>query len=179
RLPAVNYFCNTWIKADPNFEGLKQVIYEPEERVSIQANKPEEKTGYQIIDHIEVKNDSIFNTKLHLNQNLNSIIGGRSSGKSVLLGAIATKVKTTRAIEFADADYQKYVKSISDTIKVIWKDGQEENDREVEYFEQGYMHKIARDESQLNKIVNDILIQKGKEPILDEYKRFATDNSKT
>src|SRR5690606_2863213 len=40
------------------------------------------------------------------------------------------------------------------------------------------MHKIARDESQLNKIVNDILIQNGKEPILDEYKRFATDNSK-
>src|SRR5690606_8050272 len=168
-----------WIKADPNFEGLKQVIYEPEDRVLIQANKPEEKAGYQIINHIEIVNDSIFNGKLHFNQNLNSIIGGRSSGKSVLLGAIATKVKTTRAIEFADADYQKYVKSISDTIKVIWKDGQEENDREVEYFEQGYMHKIARDESQLNKIVNDILIQKGKEPILDEYKRFATDNSKT
>src|SRR5690606_17397124 len=176
-IPDLNRFC--WIKADPNFEGLKQVIYEPEDRVLIQPNKPEEKAGYQIINHIEIVNDSIFNSKLHLNQNLNSIIGGRSSGKSVLLGAIATKVKTTRSIEFADADYQKYVKSISDTIKVIWKDGQEENDREVEYFEQGYMHKIARDESQLNKIVNDILIQKGKEPILDEYKRFATDNSKT
>lgn len=170
---------NLWIKADPNFEGLKQVIYEPEDRVLIQANKPQEKTGYQIIDHIEVKNDSIFNNKIHLNQNLNSIIGGRSSGKSVLLGAIATKVKTTRAIEYSDSGYQKYVKEISDTIKVIWKDGQEENNREVEYFEQGYMHKIARNESELNKIVNDILIQKGKEPILDEYKRFVTDNSKS
>jgi len=170
---------NLWIKADPNFEGLKQVIYEPEDRVLIQANKPQEKTGYQIIDHIEVKNDSIFNTKLHLNQNLNSIIGGRSSGKSVLLGAIATKVKTTRAIEYSDSGYQKYVKEISDTIKVIWKDGQEENNREVEYFEQGYMHKIARNESELNKIVNDILIQNGKEPILDEYYRFVTDNSKS
>lgn len=170
---------NLWIKADPNFEGLKQVIYEPEDRVLIQANKPQEKTGYQIIDHIEVKNDSIFNTKLHLNQNLNSIIGGRSSGKSVLLGAIATKVKTTRAIEYSDSGYQKYIKEISDTIKVIWKDGQEENNREVEYFEQGYMHKIARNESELNKIVNDILIQNGKEPILDEYYRFVTDNSKS
>lgn len=175
-IPDLNRFC--WIKADPTFEGLKQVIYEPEDRVSIQANKPEEKTGYQIIDHVEIINNSIFNNKLHFNQNLNSIIGGRSSGKSVLLGAIASKVKTTRSIEFSDPDYQKYVQEISDTIKVIWKDGQEENNREVEYFEQGYMHKIARNGSELNKIVNDILIQNGKEPILDEYKRFATDNSK-
>ena len=159
-VPDLNRFC--WIKADPTFEGLKQVIYEPEDRVSIQANKPEEKTGYQIIDHIEIVNKEIFNTELHLNQNLNSIIGGRSSGKSVLLGAIASKVKTTRPIEFSDSDYQKYVQEISDTIKVIWKDGQEENNREVEYFEQGYMHKIARNESELNNIVNNILVQNGK-----------------
>lgn len=169
---------NLWIKGDPGFEGLKQLIYEPEERVSIQANKPEEKTGYQIIDHLEISSGLIFNTKISFNHNLNSIIGGRSSGKSILLGAIAKKVKTPRPIELSDKEYQNFVQSISDSIRVIWKDGKEENNREVEYFEQGYMHKIARDESQLDKIVNDILIQKGKEPVLDEYKRFLTDNSK-
>jgi len=176
-IPDLNRFC--WIKADPTFEGLKQVIYEPEERVIIQANKPEEKAGYQIIEHIEVLSESTFNSNIFFNPNLNSIIGGRSSGKSVLIGAIAKKVKTSRPIELSDKEYQDYVQSISDTIKVIWKDGQEENNREVEYFEQGYMHKIARDESQLNKIINDILIQKGKEQILDEYKRFNIDNSKS
>jgi len=31
----------TWIKADPTFEGLKQIIYEPEERVRIQENNPQ------------------------------------------------------------------------------------------------------------------------------------------
>ena len=30
----------TWIKADPTFEGLRQTIYEPEERVRIQENNP-------------------------------------------------------------------------------------------------------------------------------------------
>src|SRR5690606_39936250 len=89
------------------------------------------------------------------------------------------KVKTTRPIEFSDPDYQKYVQEISDTIKVIWKDGQEESNREVEYFEQGYMHKIARNGSELNNIVNNILVQNCKEPILDEYKMFVTDNSKS
>ena len=30
----------TWIKADPTFEGLKQIIYEPEGRVCIQKENP-------------------------------------------------------------------------------------------------------------------------------------------
>lgn len=177
-IPDMDRFC--WIKADPTFEGLKQVIYEPEDRVQIQINKPEGKAGYQVIDHIIISSDSIYNKKLHLNDNLNSIIGGRSSGKSVLLGAIALKLKTSRDIEFSDKEYQKYVKSISNDITVVWKDSSidESNVREVEYFEQGYMYKIARDESQFNKIVNDILIQKGKEPIIENYKSFKIDNSK-
>lgn len=32
-----------WVKAEPSFEGLKQIIYEPEERVCLQASKPDEK----------------------------------------------------------------------------------------------------------------------------------------
>ena len=31
-------FC--WIKADPTFEGLQQVLYEPEDRVRIQEKDP-------------------------------------------------------------------------------------------------------------------------------------------
>ncbi|TAN00796.1 MAG: hypothetical protein EPN39_03610 [Chitinophagaceae bacterium] len=176
-IPDLNRFC--WIKADPTFEGLKQVLYEPEERVIIQANKPEEKAGYQVIDHIDIDSNSIYNSKVPFNPNLSSVIGGRSSGKSILLGSIALKLKTPRRIEFDDKEYQSFVQSISDTIRVIWKDGKEENGREVEYFEQGYMHRIAMDESQLNKIINDILVQKGKEPTLDAYKKFITDNSKS
>ena len=34
------YHCNTWIKADTTFEGLKQIVYEPEERVRIQESNP-------------------------------------------------------------------------------------------------------------------------------------------
>lgn len=32
-----------WIKAEPTFEGLMQVLYEPEERVKIQQSIPDEK----------------------------------------------------------------------------------------------------------------------------------------
>lgn len=175
-IPDLKRFC--WIKADPTFEGLKQIIYEPENRVIIQANKPEEKAGYQVIDRIEISSDSIYNTQIYLNPNLNSIIGGRSSGKSVLLGAIARKVKCTRPFILSDPEYQEYVQSISDSVSVIWKDGKEENDRDIEYFEQGYMHDIARNESKLYLIIKDILMQKGKELLLDGYSKFITQNSK-
>lgn len=175
-VPDEDRYC--WIKADPTFEGLKQVLYEPEDRVKIQATDPENKTGYQVIDRIEVESSLIYNKLISLNPNLNSIIGGRSSGKSIFLGSIAKKLKSTRSIKLSSDDYQKYVQSVSDTIRIIWKDGEEENEREVEYFEQGYMHQIARSESALNEIIQDILIQKGKETLLESYQRFVTQNSK-
>lgn len=168
-----------WIKSDLTYKGLKQIIFEPEDRVQIQANIPEGKAGYQVIDHIKINSDIIYNQTLPFNSNLNSIIGGRSSGKSVLLGSIAKKVKSSRPVTLSNEEYQEFVQSISDNITVIWKDGKEENNREIEFFEQGYMHDIARSDSKLNGIIKDILIQKGKEPLLDNYSKFITQNSKS
>ena len=167
-----------WIKADPTFIGLKQTLYEPEDRVKIQAGLPESKSGYQVIDRIEIANPLKHNKVIRFNPNLNSIIGGRSTGKSILLGAIAKKLKTTRPVEFLDYDYNDFIKSIANTLKVIWKDGKEENNREIEYFQQGYMHLIARDENKLSKLIQDILIQKGKEPVINAYNKWVAENSK-
>lgn len=32
-IQSTNYYCDTWIKADTTFDGLKQIICEPEDRV--------------------------------------------------------------------------------------------------------------------------------------------------
>lgn len=167
-----------WVKADPTFEGLRQLIYEAEERVKIQASMPEEKTGYQIIDKILFNNTDIYNSSLEINANLNSIIGGKSTGKSILLGAIARKLKTIRPLNFFDSSYGDFIKSVSNTINVLWKDGKEEDNREVEYFHQGYMHEIARDNNELSRLIQEILIQKGKESYLITFDRENTENSK-
>ncbi|TOK91478.1 hypothetical protein, partial [Vibrio parahaemolyticus] len=42
---------NCWIKADPTFSGLRQVIYEPG-RVKIQELSPEHKAEYQTIRRV-------------------------------------------------------------------------------------------------------------------------------
>lgn len=101
-LDKVNIFPNnrvTWIKADPTFEGLKQIIYEPEGRVCIQKENPtfdREKCPFTRI-YIPTKTNvfvdetdiSFAPQELPLNSNLVSIIGGRGSGKSVLINYIA------------------------------------------------------------------------------------------
>lgn len=101
-LDYVNVFPNdriTWIKADPTFEGLKQIIYEPEGRVCIQKENPTyniEKCPFTriliptntnvFVDETDI---SFAQQELPLNSNLVSIIGGRGTGKSVLINYIA------------------------------------------------------------------------------------------
>ena len=58
--PAEDRFC--WIKSDPTFEGLQQVLYEPEDRVRIQKSQPEEKDIHQLIDYIVFCDDAFQKT---------------------------------------------------------------------------------------------------------------------
>lgn len=171
----------TWIKADPTFEGLKQIIFEPEDRVKIQPNIPDDKTGYYVIDRIEINHQDVANKEILLNENLNTIIGGRSTGKSIFLAAIATKLKLENEPVFKGKDkeeYKKYIDEIKNTIKIFWKDGQEKYEREVEYFQQGYMYDLSNNKEKLNTVIQNILKKKGKEKILEDFKNFTSSNSK-
>ena len=113
-LDNVNVFPNdriTWIKADPTFEGLKQIVYEPEGRVCIQKENPThniEKCPFTriyiptntnvFVDETDI---SFAQQELPLNSNLVSIIGGRGTGKSVLINYIAAAFhKQTQADNF-------------------------------------------------------------------------------
>lgn len=99
----VNVFSDnkfTWIKADPTFEGLRQILYEPKERVKIQENDPTyeyEKFPFTKISIPQLTNvfskdeDIKFDPlELPLNSNLVSIIGGRGTGKSQLINYLAS-----------------------------------------------------------------------------------------
>jgi ABC-type lipoprotein export system ATPase subunit len=89
-----------WIKADATFDGLKQIIYEPKERVRIQETNPDldfEKAPFTEINfntdvavfHEESDNVTFQRCTLPLNNNLISIIGGRGTGKSILIDYIS------------------------------------------------------------------------------------------
>ncbi len=91
-----------WIKSDLTFEGLKQIIYEPEERVKIQETNPAFDFEKFTFSEIEISNPvSIFENEtlcfekntIPLNQNLVTIIGGRGAGKSILINYFANGFK--------------------------------------------------------------------------------------
>lgn len=87
----------TWIKAEPGMSGLKETLFEPEERISIQRYSPESTRTAASVRSIRVRprqvdsGDSEFfgDGGTFFNGGLNSIIGSRSSGKSILLALIA------------------------------------------------------------------------------------------
>ncbi|GAA8534663.1 hypothetical protein KYTH09_13960 [Helicobacter pylori] len=96
----------TWIKAEKTFEGLKQIIYEPETRVSIDEKKPQDPL-YKIDcvrlcfdGEVKITNEkgdapfcyARFDQKLYFSPNFTCVIGGRGSGKSTLLQLIASKL---------------------------------------------------------------------------------------
>jgi hypothetical protein len=82
----------SWIKADPTFEGLLQTLVEPGSRVRLDAARPDRKEPYKVIDSIHFSGREDFPSNLMLNQNLVSVIGSRSSGKSALLAYTAHTV---------------------------------------------------------------------------------------
>ncbi|GAA8951288.1 AAA family ATPase [Helicobacter pylori] len=94
----------TWIKAEKTFEGLKQIIYEPETRVSI--DKPQDPlykidcVGLRFDGEVKITDEkgdtpfcyAGFDQKLYFSPNFTCVIGGRGSGKSTLLQLIASKL---------------------------------------------------------------------------------------
>lgn len=167
----------TWIKADLTFEGLKQILCEPKDRVKIQANKPEEKSGYQVIDSIKIDSDNIEQT-IQFNSNLNTIIGGRSTGKSTLLKVLAFKIDN-RASTFKDGDTGKeygFIDSLANNASVEWKDGEIDKSRDIEFFPQSYMHDIARDQDKKDELIKNIIKDTDDQQKLNNYDDFCSQN---
>ncbi|HHK5874232.1 TPA: ATP-binding protein, partial [Serratia marcescens] len=85
----------TWVKAKPTFQGLRQTIFEPEERVQQSSDFVELNyikpyfSRITLTGNIFNENNLSFKTQeIPLNKNMVSIIGGRGTGKSIFLDAM-------------------------------------------------------------------------------------------
>jgi len=169
--PDQNRFC--WIKADTTFEGLKQIICEPGERVRIQGNKPEEKSGYQVIESISVDHQQC-KQKILLNPNLNTIIGGRSTGKSTLLKLIAHAIDPRIKID------EPHIRGIAEaSTSIRWQDGEKNKTRDIQFFPQSHMYDIARDVEKKDQLIEGIVKEKDTASIIDDYESFCTSTKLT
>lgn len=180
----------TWVKSNLDFEGLKQICLEPEHRVRIQTDKPDFKEAKYLIDSVKFTcSDNTFSSEpILLNPNLNVIIGGKSSGKSILLYSLAkTLLADSNVLQNEDGTFKYDLDKIANDFdfeintrggfKQNLKRDEEENSilPEIKYIPQNYLVKLAEPQlnkkgRSLNKIVRDLITEDDQSK--EEYNEF-------
>lgn len=114
--------CFTWIKTDSIFEGLKQIIYEPEDRVFIgenpeifdriknNKNKYIKALSINKKDGTTVKNNGKWfeNIKIDFNPELVAIIGNKGSGKSAIADILGLGANSKMQANFSFLDKKRF-----------------------------------------------------------------------
>ncbi len=167
----VDKYC--WIKADPTFGGLRQIINEPEDRVYIGRLPPKleevRANPTRYIDRLHVTRtadadtaDTWFDSDLPLNADMVAIIGNKGSGKSALADILAVSGNThCDPTHFSFLNKTRFCERNGKLAKQfearpVWKDGMEStvplNARpdingveRVRYIPQAYLEKVCND----------------------------------
>jgi hypothetical protein len=156
----------TWIKADPTFEGLKQILYEPKpgERVKISPVKPDQKDGFKILSKIRFANTNDFPEEIEFNKNLCSIIGSRSSGKSALLAYIAHSVDKKMTEKLVDgpgegADYHWGRIKLEHSIE--WGNGKSNDESlgQIVFIRQNYLFDQSKKPDEIKEKIKPMLFK--------------------
>ncbi len=162
--PAQKKYC--WIKAIPSFEGMKEITFEPKSRVCIQELKPENKADYYVIDKVIINNDDFSSEPIPFNDQLTCIIGGKSTGKSLLLHNMAEAISPQQVAEKLKITNSSYYKL--DNIRVIWRDGVVSKkdltdvEKKIVYLPQTYLNKLSdasEEKTEIDDIIQEILLQ--------------------
>lgn len=170
-VPDKNRHC--WIKADPTFEGLKQIIFEPEYRVYIQENKP--LNSIHKLEQVHLSFDANtkwgddkfcfagFKDEIVFSPNLTCIIGGRGSGKSTLLNLIAKKIGST-------SDYLKDIRPLDIDVNVKFKP---ESVGDIEFLAQNTIEKFATDKKEFTNAIYTRLNKKSNNKLEDKENEIS------
>ncbi|GAA7133522.1 hypothetical protein Kyoto67A_10230 [Helicobacter pylori] len=168
----------TWIKAEKTFEGLKQIIYEPETRVSIDEEKSQDPLHkidcvWLCFDgEVKITNEkgdapfcyAGFDRKLYFSPNFTCVIGGRGSGKSTLLQLIASKLYDKSLVKgLKHETIQKCIEiqpdtDIVDSVEYLAQNEVEEFATNVSKFTEAIFNRIdSKSSGNLKELENQII----------------------
>jgi len=159
----------TWVKADPSFEGLKQICFEPEARVRIQSTSPQLDFKKPYFNHLKIEGSVMgdglpeFETmEIPLNSGMVTLIGGRGAGKSLLLDCFY-KLFNKHKVEITDARLNKIDPNEFDVVyekydaeQIEYKFG-EEADLDYLHVKQGDIKRVADSAEGLSREIKELL----------------------
>jgi energy-coupling factor transporter ATP-binding protein EcfA2 len=158
-------FC--WIKADPTFEGLKQILYEPSDRIHIGPTAPLFNDQARTITSVTISdsNEWFDDVTLPLNSGLLSIIGQKGSGKSALAELIAYAAGTRK-----DSDNDSFLIRAAAhlgglKVELAWGDGHQSPAKlwdknsgldEVRYLSQRFVERLCAQDGISDELVREV-----------------------
>jgi hypothetical protein len=163
--PDQDRFC--WIKADPTFEGLKQVLYEPEDRVHIGPTPPLYHDQARVIRAVRLSRSGGWfdDAKIPLNAGLVSIIGQKGSGKSALAETIAyaggswVTDEPGSFLKRAGAHLENMTAELEwadDTVSEIRLGEEQSSENEFRYLSQKFVERLCADDHIGSELVREI-----------------------
>lgn len=154
-----------WVKADLTFEGLMQILCEPADRIAIQEDRPEQHDHHRSIKSIQFHEESFQEEPICFSEGLTCIIGGRSTGKSLLLRQLARSISPDYAIEQEQRSSVNRL-DLNCPADVVWRDGSLSGERKIIYLPQTYLNRTVDDpesgETGASDLIAGVLLQNKK-----------------
>lgn len=192
-VPDEDRYC--WLKAETSFDGLKQVVFEPTDRVHVGAQSPARFTPIHTIESVNIEEGyinqqlEIEDSEVSFNPNLVTIIGSQGHGKTALLDLIAncfqirsssevdddnsfirriedSDPRIRTTIEFAGEDVDPFTKEVLNLDTV--------GGPNILYLPQGKIVEYCRDETHLHERVLDLVKRSVGKDIPDVMERFQS-----
>jgi len=193
--PDCQRYC--WIKGEVSWEGLKQILFEPEERVRIQENCPESAKSIYTIDTFQVDTTAANQTlcinafQLDANPNLITIIGGRGSGKTAILDLLAACFREGEKLALQETSFfhRLYVgddpkrrpssqpipvrigfASGNSFVKQVGREADTFGEANIIYLTQNHFDEYSANPDKLNEHIIDLVFEK----YADDRRRYQT-----
>jgi ABC-type lipoprotein export system ATPase subunit len=163
--PAEKRYC--WVKADPTFEGLRQILYEPAGRLHIGPTSPGQHDESQVIESVRIFGGAVAafdDVTIPLNDGLVAIIGTKGSGKS----ALTDLMSFAAGVEISDKrSFLLRARDVIDGTKIQlrWADGKELSGTVginqpkkdvVRYLSQSFVEQLCSDDYQGSGLTEEI-----------------------
>ena len=162
------FYC---IKGQPTFESIRFAFIDPKSRIRKESEVEKLKRFDNYIEKISFKEDKLINKiDLEFSPNLNVIIGGRSSGKSLLFSILGDKINISKSI-FSTRYKEINISSVEIKSKIDeeYKSSIKYNTNEVIYINQGDIVNYFE-----NNSLKDLISESGRDGLyksaLEEFK---------